>query len=179
MSLAHKLEPISEQAFSSYGKVLMPTGDGQRKDHFDLIVNTRPDAKTNLVRVRAARPADQQTLTITLMERHPYSSQTFFPMDVGAYLVAVCPDDARGQPDVSRLRAFVVPGHLGIHYYPGTWHTGITVLTGQGEFLVLMHENGSAEDCVFSKVDPTTILLTTSSDGFPSALDQQGDQPRL
>ena len=64
--------------------------------------------------------------TLRLLERHPYSSQVFVPLNVGkvkGYLVVVClNNEDDDKPDLSTLNAFVVPSTQGISYYPGVWH---------------------------------------------------------
>jgi ureidoglycolate lyase len=46
----------------------------------------------------------------TVMERHRFSSQTFFPLDVARYVVVVAPYSGIDRPDMARACAFVVPG---------------------------------------------------------------------
>lgn len=152
-----KLAPIDSQAFAPYGAVLAPSPDGVRRNNFDLLVNQRTSARTNLATVRADARGDQRGMVVQTLERHRFSSQTFFPLTVRRYLVVVCPTALQGLPDATRLLAFVVPGHVGIHYFPGTWHLGISVLEGEGDFLMVVHEDGSAGDCEFMNIVPVEI----------------------
>lgn len=52
-------------------------------------------------------------LTISVLERHPFTTQTFIPLagekDIAVYLVVIA-DDFNGKPDVSTLRAFLCKG---------------------------------------------------------------------
>ncbi|KAL7270776.1 hypothetical protein RUND412_006508 [Rhizina undulata] len=92
-----------------------------------------------------------------ILERHPYTSQTFIPLGLPAqpvnsdnpsrYLVIVAPnieDEARGNPpDLERLKAFVCHGFQAVTYAPGTWHAPMVALGERPiEFVVLVHENG-------------------------------------
>jgi allantoicase len=71
-------------------------------------------------------PAKSLPFILRLMERHPYSSQMFVPLNNGkvkGYLVVVCLSNDKGdRPDLSTLNAFVVSSNQGISYHPGIWH---------------------------------------------------------
>lgn len=113
-------------------------------------------------------------LDVPVLERHPYTSQTFSPLGLGAdestgadgagtvYLVIVAPtlDDpntdtapppsstlprGRGLPDLARARAFVARGDQAVTYAPGTWHAPMVVLGGRAVgFVVMQFANGVA-----------------------------------
>jgi ureidoglycolate lyase len=108
-----KLAPIDAEAFAPFGAVLAPTPDGVRRNNFDLLVNQRTSARANLATVRADARRDQRGMVVQTLERHRFSSQTFFPLTVRRYLVVVCPTTPQGLPDAARLLAFAVPGALG------------------------------------------------------------------
>ena len=92
-----------------------------------------------------------------LLERHPYSSQTFIPLDNTPYLVVVAPDDAQGEPDLERLRAFVASGSQGVCYRT-VWHQGVRRAPAQ--FAVTMTLTGAGDDDVFWKVpDSVSIAI--------------------
>src|SRR4051812_48042766 len=77
-------------------------------------------------------------LTISKLERHRFSPQTFIPLEVSRYLVTVAPSDAFGRLIVAEARAFVVGSGRGIVYRCGTWHAGMTVLDRPARFAVLI-----------------------------------------
>jgi len=70
--------------------------------------------------------------------RHEFSSQTFVPLDVGRWLVVVCPHALLGGPDVAHGRAFIAGPDQGITYRMNTWHHGLTVLVRPGRFAIFM-----------------------------------------
>ena len=72
-------------------------------------------------------------LPLTLVERHPQSAQSFFPLAGEAWLSAVATDDEQGRPAV--LRAFHVPGDTGLCYRRAVWHFPLLALSQQA-FLV-------------------------------------------
>lgn len=131
--------------------------------------------------VCAARPlpplADgRRAFPVTVLERHPYTAQTFIPLTADPtkrYLVVVAPSlppspaderlpvpatpgrfrplPGRGLPDLSRLHAFVATGKQAVTYGAGTWHGPMVALGDAGTamgFVVVQFANGVAvEDC--------------------------------
>jgi ureidoglycolate lyase len=94
------IEPISPAAFAPHGSVVRAPADIGRSPFYDALENTRPDACPTLSASRALPKT--LPLTGTVMERHRYSSQTFFPLDVARYVVIVAPHGAPGRPDMAR-----------------------------------------------------------------------------
>lgn len=87
-------------------------------------------------------------LRLTTLERHPFSSQVFVAINVPRFLVVVAPADAGGLPDADRAHAFVGVAGQGVNYRPGVWHAPITALDQPGDFMMLMWERGTEEDCI-------------------------------
>jgi ureidoglycolate lyase len=87
-------------------------------------------------------------LRLTTLERHPFSSQVFVAINVPRFLVVVAPANAEGLPDADRAHAFVGVAGQGINYRPGVWHAPITALDQPGDFMMLMWERGTKEDCI-------------------------------
>lgn len=151
-----KLRPIDRDAFAPYGQLLETPGEPWRLDFAGRVENLRPSARANLAMVRV-EPAPLP-LRLERLERHAHSSQAFFPLDVEGYLVVVCRGDAEGRPDPSTLAAFAVGPHQAINYAAGTWHHGMATLGRRGgTFAMLVHEDGSPEDCHFQAVDPFVV----------------------
>ena len=95
---------------------------------------------------------------LTIMERHPYTTQTFTPMGLDpvdtttAYLVIVAPtvsspkSDA-GTPDTSKIKAFLARGSQAVTYGAGTWHAPMIVVGNRDiSFVVTQYMNGVADD---------------------------------
>ena len=73
-------EPLTSQAFAEFGEVVEHAGN-ERRRHLALpYAHSAPAARTAIwvSRVDGAIP---QTCPVLLLERHPYSSQTFIPLD--------------------------------------------------------------------------------------------------
>ena len=148
------IEPITAAAFGPFGTLLEAPVGGPRQDRAAPLENARPGAAANLALVRGEPYA--RTLPLQRLEKHPHSNQAFLPLRVEAYL-AVVAADRDGRPDPATLRAFAVPGHVGVNYRAGAWHAHLTTLAVPGTFAMLVHEDGTAEDCVFAPIDPVEI----------------------
>lgn len=172
--------PLTPEAFSEYGGVI--SADHQSKNVASSAANygtalkihkvapiiNRYDtcksgqaasANWNIFRCSAPKHLiDRDVYTAKVVERHPYSTQTFVPMgqqrDKDSYLVIVAKTDESSPqrlPDPKSLRAFVCKGNQSVTYGVGTWHAPMVVidqLVPYIDFAVLIHENGVAEeDC--------------------------------
>ncbi|KAL4989865.1 ureidoglycolate hydrolase [Aspergillus falconensis] len=120
---------------------------------------------------KAGNEKEKAVFDVGILERHPYTTQTFSPLGLGSddktayYLVIVAPT-LRGQtamarteagedvlirdpPDLSKLRAFVASGDQAVTYGAGTWHAPMVVVGERRvDFVVTQFVNGVAdEDC--------------------------------
>ncbi len=125
----------------------------------ESLENARSSAKVDLSMARIA-PADTPSFSVKMMERHPYSSQTFLPINVSRYLVIVAPDNAIKVPDLNGVKAFVADGHQGITYRCGVWHHGMTVLDKVADMAVLMWcDGGEGDEEFIDLTSPFKVLL--------------------
>jgi ureidoglycolate hydrolase len=114
---------------------------------------------------------DLDSFNVSVLERHPFTTQTFTPLPSSSkqYLVVVAPSlspssqdeslpvprgdslPGRGLPNVKGLRAFVAEGNQAVTYGAGTWHAPMVVLGSEGtmlDFVVFQFASGEAiEDC--------------------------------
>ena len=116
-------EPLTSQAFAEFGEVVEHAGN-ERRRHLAPALRALGAGPRTAIWVSRVDGAIPQTCPVLLLERHPYSPQTFIPLDNTPYLVVVAPDDAQGEPDLERLRAFVASGSQGVCYRTGVWHQG-------------------------------------------------------
>ena len=149
-----KLEPISAEAFAPFGDLIAAGDAFVRTNSVARVDNRRPYARANLATVRL--DATPLPATISRLEKHAFSTQAFIPLDVGRYVVIVAPD-LGGTPDRAAAIGFTVPQGIGISYHAGTWHAGMMVLDRPGALAMLVHEDGSADDCTFAPVEPFQI----------------------
>jgi ureidoglycolate lyase len=152
-------EPLTAEAFAPFGEVFTRPADPGRLDPRLLLENGRPGARPMVTLIRVA--PKQVPLEVTMLERHPHSSQTFVPVQVARYLVIVAPKQPGGGPDLAQVRAFIVAGNQGVNYHRDTWHHGLTVLDKEGEFAVFMWNDGSDEDTEFLPLSESFVVLTS------------------
>jgi ureidoglycolate lyase len=148
--------PITAAAFAPFGDVLHAPSPPPRQDHAGLMINGRRDARANCAVIRS-EPYDPGK-PLQRLECHPHSNQLFVPLSVGRYLVVVAPD-RDGRPDEDGLLAYDVGGDTGINYHPGIWHAHMTTLDRPGTFAMLVHEDGTAQDCLFAPITDVTLVV--------------------
>ena len=99
--------------------------------------------------------------TVSILERHPFTSQTFVPLALSAaadattwYVVIVAPTGCDGAPVLDELTAFKCRGDQAVTYRAGTWHAPMVVVgEDKVDFCVFNAENGTAMDCEEAVVD--------------------------
>ncbi|MBP2548767.1 ureidoglycolate lyase [Neorhizobium galegae] len=72
--------------------------------------------------------------SVTMMERHPYGSQSFSPLSGRPYLVVVSEDEG-GRPGVPQ--AFLARGDQGVNYRANVWHHPLMTIGAASDFLVV------------------------------------------
>jgi ureidoglycolate lyase len=90
------------------------------------------------------------------LERHPMSSQSFYPLDARSYLVIVA-EDGNG-PIADRIRAFVSSGQQGVNYRRNIWHHSLIALGQTSNFLVV-DRGGPEENCEELSVDGEVVRV--------------------
>ena len=159
-----ELQPITAEAFAPFGDLLPAREIGDpRFELIEELENLRDGAKPRLS--LAAVASTPLPLTAARMERHVFSSQAFVPCDCSGYLVLVAPHGADDRPDASRVKAFRVPGNVGVNYRSDTWHHPLTALDGPARFVVLTFVDGSASDEEFAPLPELIIVQPPLSDG--------------
>ena len=149
-------QPLDPTLYARFGDVLGLRSDrkpslvnldtAQRFNHLVDLQNLRPDAVPNFSFFRCD-PTPQNPFRVHLLEKHPYSTQVFIPMNgVTRYLLIVALGDE--QPDLNQLGVFIATGHQGVSYRPGVWHHPLIALDRLSDFSCLVWEDGSAGDCV-------------------------------
>jgi ureidoglycolate lyase len=147
---------LTPEGYARYGAVIMASAGGEtgseanqgsarRFDRLAEVVDLRPGRASANVALFRCSPRLELPFVVALLEKHPSSTQLFFPMNARRYLVVV----ARGndRPDLSTLSAFVASGRQGISYFPGVWHHPLIALDAETDFACLVFEDGSAGDC--------------------------------
>ncbi|OAA59717.1 major facilitator superfamily transporter [Niveomyces insectorum RCEF 264] len=82
--------------------------------------------------VGAEEPASgtgaKRVLKIKMLERHPFSTQSFIPMGAEVKYLVVVTRAGEDAPDLEQLHAFVASDKQGVCYGPGVWHAPLSVI---------------------------------------------------
>lgn len=146
-----KPEPLTAAAFAPYGDVI-ECGDGadKRNINYGNTVKFANLAKLDVLAqggnptvsifrsTPVARPID-----VKIMERHPLSSQAFYPLSGHPYMVVVV---ERGDFNPKKIKAFLAGPHQGVNYHKGTWHHYSLALDNISEFMVI-DRDGPGDNC--------------------------------
>lgn len=151
MAITLTPKPLTAEAFRPFGDVLEPgsaaeeriINDGNTIRFHDL-ANLVLDANSGHPTINIFRSTPlARPLELTMMERHPLSSQAFFPLGDDPYLVVVAPP---GELKVDDITAFIASANQGVNYQPGTWHHYSLALGETSDFLVI-DRDGPGNDC--------------------------------
>jgi ureidoglycolate lyase len=155
-------EPLTRQAFAAFGDVVeMRQGMGHainggtswRWDDAAMLDLTGAGGRPMLSLFRT-QPATLP-MPITLLERHPLSSQTFLPLSAHPFLVVVAPaGDVVREQDIKAFRT--APGQ-GVNYAAGVWHHPLIALDQVSDFAVVGRAAGD-ENCDFFEFSHPILL---------------------
>lgn len=145
------VQPLTTEAFAPFGQVFTAPHHPGRTGPLANLENSRLTAK-GVLSMTCAEPATSP-LSVTKLERHPYSSQAFIPLDLAGFLIVVAPKLDNGAPDLNGARAFRGTGEQGFNYEPDVWHSGFAVLERVGRYVVLIWRDGTSNDEVFADLD--------------------------
>ncbi|GAA5236271.1 ureidoglycolate hydrolase [Verticiella sediminum] len=148
--------PLTAEAFAPYGHVLQCPRQPARQYHDPILANLRGSGASPSLSLITVAPT-ALPLRLTALERHAYSSQTFIPLDVAAYVVIVAPRAPDGGPDGGAAQAFLAGPEQAVSYHADTWHHGLTVLERQARFAILMWRAGDDGDEEFRPIAPVSV----------------------
>lgn len=178
---AHAASLPDNAVTANQGSAIQYRNVSRVRDVYAEAPSARPGEAVVSLFVCAARPlrraADDDVFDVAVLERHPFTTQTFSPLasSASAYLVVVAPSlppadgdrhlpvprdpdlPGRGLPDLSRLAAFVATSAQAVTYGAGTWHAPMVVLGEPGttlDFVVTQSVSGvPLEDCQLIEFD--------------------------
>jgi len=159
-------EPLTPEAFAAFGHVIQVEGHVPRRinegtcERFDDLapVDVLAEGGRPLISIFKAAPR-VLPFEIRVMERHPLSSQAFYPLDALPFLVVVA-ESPSGSAAVGRIRAFRAAGNQGVSYRRNTWHHALLAIGQTSRFLVVDRGGGpgSGENCEERRVDPPVVV---------------------
>lgn len=138
------IQPLTAQAFAPFGDVISTDAATQAftinrgsTERFHDLANVQllgVQARV-LVSIFRAQPRPSP-YTIEMMERHPFGSQAFVPLNNRPYWVAVAlPQLSEISP--TDVQVFLAQAHQGVNYHAGVWHHPLMALDDVSDFLVI------------------------------------------
>jgi ureidoglycolate hydrolase len=83
--------------------------------------------------------------SVSIMERHPDTTETFFFLEGDAIFVMAPFDPSKPEPDLSKVRAFLLDTSLSISLSKGTWHWPPIPVYKSTKFCIVC--TGALDDC--------------------------------
>ena len=157
-----KPRPLTRENFTPFGDVIevndkaknFSINDGFTQRYHDLAqVDVTEENGRTLISIFRSTPLEQP-VSLKMMERHPLSSQAFFPIGQQPYLVVVAPI---GELDTSKIEVFLASANQGVNYHKGTWHHYCLALHQTSDFLVV-DRGGVGENCDVIKLDGSLTI---------------------
>lgn len=135
------VRPLTKAAFAPFGDVIETAGadmrliNGGTTQRFHDLANVETTGDKARVLVNIFRGQGfAPPIDIGMLERHPFGSQAFVPMQDRPYLV-VAGEDEGGRP--GSPVAFLAWGDQGVNYHRNVWHHPLIALEESSDFLVV------------------------------------------
>ena len=151
----YHLAPSSSSSIASTGSLARPTATSGKPMTSLFVCSPRKLESSGSSSGRSSKV--QGIFKPHILERHPYTTQTFTPLALSSspnartrYLVIVAPSlPGDAGPDISNTKAFLATGAQAVTYGVGTWHAPMVVLGDEKVgFVVFQWTSGVAkEDC--------------------------------
>lgn len=146
-----KPEPLTVKAFAPYGDIIeMPGALEKRTINYGNTTRFHDLARLELtaeggwpiVSIFRSSPLPRP-LQIKVMERHPISSQAFYPLSGHPYMVVVA---GRGEFNPGNIKVFLADAFQGVNYHKGVWHHFSLALDDVSDFMVI-DRDGPGDNC--------------------------------
>ena len=168
-----KLTPkaLTAESFQLFGEVVciknkesIVINDGFASKFPDVVkLDTKEEGGETSVHIFVAKKR-QFPLQITMLENHPFFSQTFIPKNNTPFIVVVAPPSE--EPVIENIKAFITDGDQGISYSRGVWHFPLISLKNNAQFVVIDRKYNSDKDsmkqCIVSKIEDVSIYVELS-----------------
>ena len=161
-------EKLTTENFSQFGEVIsienkefITINDGYANKYADLAqVDTQEENGQTSVHIFVAIKR-QFPLQITMLEKHPFFSQTFIPRGNTPFIVVVSP--SAEEPVIENIRAFISNGEQGVNYSRGVWHFPLISVRDDAQFIVIdrkhVIDSDDIEQCIVHPIEDTNITL--------------------
>ncbi|MBS3649797.1 ureidoglycolate lyase [Pseudaminobacter sp. 19-2017] len=133
--------PLSREAFVPFGQVIEIGGDnhypinGGKAERYHAQAKAEAAGPEGHVLISTVRGTPYELpLKLTMVERHPFGSQAFIPLQPRPFLVVVCHDE-NGRP--GEPHAFLAGPGQGVNYPINTWHGVLTPIGEPQDFAIV------------------------------------------
>ena len=151
------LPPLSAEALAPYVTVLRAK-DGKFTE-VPAVLEPGDVPGRHAFAILCPQPVAGTIVTITALERHPHSTQSFVPIRVGRWIVLAAATLPDGSPDIASVRAVVAGPEDAICIGRNVWHAGLTVLDGPAEVSMMMWKADAGDDGILYELK-TPITLS-------------------
>lgn len=161
--MAEKLEiqPLTQEAFAPFGTVIeadpasMRYINGGTTERYHALAEAEAVGEEAKVIINLFRGIPRAfPYTVDMMERHPFGSQSFSPLDDRPWLVVVA-EDVDGKP--GKLQVFRAGGRQGVNYRRNVWHHPLIAVGAVSDFLVVDRLGGGVNLEEFFLEEPFVI----------------------
>jgi ureidoglycolate lyase len=135
-----QIRPLTKEAFAPFGDVIeadpatMKLINGGTTERFHALAAPEAAGEGARIILSIFRGQPRQfPYSVTMMERHPFGSQSFSPLSQRPFLVAVS-QDRDGKPDIPLI--FLARGDQGVNYRRNVWHHPLMAIGTASDFLV-------------------------------------------
>ena len=139
-----QIRPLTKEAFAPFGDVIeadpatMKLINGGTTERFHALAAPEAAGEGARIILSIFRGQPRQfPYSVTMMERHPFGSQSFSPLSQRPFLVAVS-QDRDGKPDIPLI--FLARGDQGVNYRRNVWHHPLMAVGTASDFLVADRE---------------------------------------
>lgn len=135
------IQPLTRDVFAPFGSVIeadpasMRHINGGTTERYHALAEAEAVGEDARVIINLFRGAPRVfPYAVDMMERHPFGSQSFSPIDDRPWLVIVAEDEG-GKP--GRPQVFRAGGRQGVNYRRNVWHHPLMTLDAPSDFLVV------------------------------------------
>lgn len=167
-----QIQPLTQESFSAFGDVIekenhvfFPINQGLTQRYHALsIAQITGDHTAVGMSIFHNLCATQIPFKIDMLERHPYGSQSFIPLQQQKFIIIVALPLDQTQPNEQQIYAFLSNGKQGITYRQGVWHHPLITLEAESDFLVVDRIGGGNNCEVHSLTRPYWIIEQKESE---------------
>ena len=146
-------EELTEENFADFGEVVSieskkskTINNGFAEKFADIAsLDTKEDQGQTSVHIFVAK-SRQFPLHISMLEKHPYFSQTFIPRHSSPFIIVVAPPSEK--PSIEKIKAFITNGDQGVSYSRGVWHFPLISMNDNSQFIVIDRKHNEELDTI-------------------------------